>query len=522
MRATDGYLNNPGDSVQLYDASQALIDSVPWTSSAGSNLALARQPDGGAWTTGWVPPTRGAANVAAQSCAVLGWSVLTAAGNAQGVCSGRPSSLVTSDDTCDATTQTWSHATLTCAAIGARLCTGDELMTGLLHGGCPVSASGDTVYWTSTAGCPAAANFKSVQLEAAPMSYCNNPALARRVVCCANNECYLNSQSAPSAPAHGALVQPSPPYTSFRFNIIERRNDPNTNAFGELTFYDSASMQLAGGSCTNPGGTNSDTHYKACDGDLTTSWFSGNAATSAGVIVTFAAAQTVGLYDWATVDASATGRDPVKWKLQASNDAVTVATTLTDVAAMTWDVLDDTYATTAFAGTSRGSVVARNKFVGPFSLPPAPPPCAAGDTLSDGAVCSITCDAGYALAGSEAACASGILSPGSATCELICTNLATLSAPSHGSLGSCVGVTLLNPGGSCALACAASFTLSGTQPSCTQGAGATSSCSSDADCDYAGCNSGLSGETSLRYGCSVDSLCFFDVRDIACDGLAVL
>ena len=54
-----------------------------------------------------------------QSCAALGWSVATATGDAQGVCSGRPSSLVTSDATCSTTTQTWVDATSTCAAIAA-------------------------------------------------------------------------------------------------------------------------------------------------------------------------------------------------------------------------------------------------------------------------------------------------------------------------------------------------------------------------------------------------------------------
>ena len=46
------------------------------------------------------------------------------------------------------------------------------------------------------------------------------------------------------------------------------------------------------------------------------------------------------------------------------------------------------------------------------------------------------------------------------------------------------------------------------------------SCSSNHECDYAGCSSGLSGETYLRYGCDGDSQCFFEVRDFACDGLA--
>ena len=65
LRDSDGYLNNGGDGVQLHDASAALIDSVSWTAAFGGDLALARQPDGGSWATGWVAPTRDAANAAA-------------------------------------------------------------------------------------------------------------------------------------------------------------------------------------------------------------------------------------------------------------------------------------------------------------------------------------------------------------------------------------------------------------------------------------------------------------------------
>ena len=36
-----------------------------YRSSFGGDLALARQPDGGSWATGWVAPTRDAANAAA-------------------------------------------------------------------------------------------------------------------------------------------------------------------------------------------------------------------------------------------------------------------------------------------------------------------------------------------------------------------------------------------------------------------------------------------------------------------------
>ena len=48
------------------------------------------------------------------------------------------------------------------------------------------------------------------------------------------------------------------------------------------------------------------------------------------------------------------------------------------------------------------------------------------------------------------------------------------------------------------------------------GSAGSSSCSSDAECDHAGCRPvGV-----LRYGCGGDSQCFYDMRDIACDGLA--
>ena len=65
-------------------------------------------------------------------------------------------------------------------------------MTGLLRGGCPVSADGGgaaAAYWTSTNGCnsdPNKANL--IGLETTPTSHCQVQSANRRVVCCADTD----------------------------------------------------------------------------------------------------------------------------------------------------------------------------------------------------------------------------------------------------------------------------------------------------------------------------------------------
>eukprot|EP01047_Picozoa_sp_COSAG01_P040080 COSAG01_NODE_3351_length_6223_cov_4.553622_1_plen_1854_part_01 len=92
--------------------------------------------------------------------------------------------------------------------------------------------------------------------------------------------------------------------------------------------------------------------------------------------------------------------------------------------------------------------------------------CSRDGLLAHGQNCSLECNAGFTLSGTQPSCHAGNL-----TAAVVCTGngCSDLPIPTHGFLGNCPSNRFLQHQQSCNLACGAGYTFRGQQPTCYAG-----------------------------------------------------
>ena len=118
-----------------------------------------------------------------------------------------------------------------------------------------------------------------------------------------------------------------PAYSYYRFTPTALRGpNPDAVQLSELQFYVNGTW-VAATSVTNPGGSNSSdgAPANANDNNTGTKWLDFN---KGALVYYFSSAQAVTAYNWATAS-DWTPRDPIRWKVEASNDG------------STWTMVDD-------------------------------------------------------------------------------------------------------------------------------------------------------------------------------------
>jgi hypothetical protein len=124
-------------------------------------------------------------------------------------------------------------------------------------------------------------------------------------------------------------------------------------------------------------------------------------------------------------------------------------------------------------------------------------------SLPSGDSCQFSCNSGYLLEGSETSCTNGVL-----TAQTCMSSSCVVSAPQNGNYGSCS--SSIASGNSCSIVCNAGYSVLGSETSCSAGVlTATQSCvptpcsvPAPANGNFGTCSSPLSSGSTCQYSCN--------------------